>query len=191
MKYKVGDKVRIVDHRTVDMNDEGKMDKWLGKVMTVKGIIGANYKMKEDYGEHCGSGWFWRDEMIQGLAYQNKIVITTKGNEVTARLYDGKKIVKSATAKCSPKDEFDFLTGAKIAFERLTKPEEKPKYYNGKAVCVKTCCPEWFTVGKVYEFIDGKCIDDDGDKRLTHKGVETLEEFNEIMNVEFIELVED
>lgn len=59
----------------------------------------------------------------------NKIVITTDGMETVAKLYDGKKIIKRATAKCSPNDEFNFETGAKIAFERLieeTLAEEKP-----------------------------------------------------------------
>lgn len=59
----------------------------------------------------------------------NKIVITTDGMETVAKLYDGKKIIKHATAKCSPDDEFNFETGAKIAFERLieeTIAEEKP-----------------------------------------------------------------
>lgn len=48
-----------------------------------------------------------------------KIVITTDGVETIARFYDGKKVIKSATAKCSPDDTFDFNIGAKIAFERL------------------------------------------------------------------------
>lgn len=37
-KYKVGDKVRIVDHRTENMNPFGEMNKWLGKVMTIKDL---------------------------------------------------------------------------------------------------------------------------------------------------------
>ena len=51
---------------------------------------------------------------------QNKIVITTDGITTTAKLYDGKTVVKIATAKCSPDDEFNFETGARIAFDRLT-----------------------------------------------------------------------
>ena len=39
MKYKVGDKVRIIGKWIAgcNQNNEGKMDKWLGKVMTIKG----------------------------------------------------------------------------------------------------------------------------------------------------------
>lgn len=56
-----------------------------------------------------------------------KIVITSDGKTTTARLYDGKTVLRSAEAKCSPKDTYSFEAGALIAFERLIskKPEEK------------------------------------------------------------------
>ena len=99
---------------------------------------------------------------------QRKIVITTDGTKVTtATLYADKKVVKTATAKCAPEDTFDFMVGAKLAVERLGTPiektPEKPKYYNGKVVCVKSPY-RWWTVGKVYEVKDGIITADDGDK---------------------------
>lgn len=74
MKYKVGDRVRIVDHRTATMADDGKMDHWLGKIMTIKHIEERRasgvtyYKMVEDEEEFFGNGWYWDDECIAGLA---------------------------------------------------------------------------------------------------------------------------
>lgn len=65
-KYKVGDKVRIVDERTSLMNENGEMDKYLGEVMTVDKVrenLTFKYKMLEDGGE-----WGWKDEMILCLA---------------------------------------------------------------------------------------------------------------------------
>lgn len=57
-----------------------------------------------------------------------KIVITVDGTTTLARLYDGNKVVKTAEAKCNPSDEFNFETGASLAFERLyTKEEHKLK----------------------------------------------------------------
>ena len=57
-----------------------------------------------------------------------KIVITTDGKTTTAKLIgSNKKIIETATAHCSPDDKFDFLTGAKLAVERL---EEKRKGNN-------------------------------------------------------------
>lgn len=68
MKYKVGDRVRIVSETTEGMNWISEMDVYLGKVMTIKNIIsglifGGRYKMAEDDGEY-----YWDDSMIVGLA---------------------------------------------------------------------------------------------------------------------------
>ncbi len=69
LKYKVGDKVKIVNHRVVGMNSEGLMDKWCGKIMTIDKISedGYSYFMKEDGGERNGRsyGWSWDDRMIE------------------------------------------------------------------------------------------------------------------------------
>ena len=156
MKYKVGDEVRIVSEwgKGCCQNSSGKMDKW------------------------C-----WTENWIAGLARENKIVITSNGVETLARLYDGNKVIKTATAKCSPDDKFSFETGAKIAFERLFDNEE-PKYFNGKAVCVNEDIG--FTVGKIYEFVDGQCFDDQKTLRPTVSKCEDLQLFNGT----FIPLVE-
>lgn len=68
---KPGDKVRIVKEKRGDnWNLDGKMDKWLGKVMTVRGeqkaLGGEVYLlMKEDKDEFDGYGWHWYPEMIK------------------------------------------------------------------------------------------------------------------------------
>lgn len=58
---------------------------------------------------------------------QNKIVITTDGKTTTATHYDGKRVISKKTARCNPDDKFDFLTGAEIAFDRLTDREGTKK----------------------------------------------------------------
>ena len=161
MKYKVGDKVRIVSEwgKGCYQNPNGKMDKWLGKVMTVRDVGITLYRMVEDIEDNESGGWAWTENCIAGLACENKIVITSDGEKTLARLYDGKKVVKTATAKCSPDDNFSFETGAKITFERLIDYAEKePKYFNGKVVCVNKYAG--FTVGKIYKFVNGQCFDD-------------------------------
>lgn len=73
MKYKVGDKVRIVKKKTgIGWNSYGYMDKWLGKVMTIRDIDDTSYRMFEDDGELYGSGWYWFEYMIEGLAEEPK-----------------------------------------------------------------------------------------------------------------------
>lgn len=54
-----------------------------------------------------------------------KIIVTTDGKVTTAKLFSGKELVKSAEAKCSPDDTFNFETGAAIAIDRLLDREEK------------------------------------------------------------------
>ena len=73
MKYKIGDKVRIVSEwKSMDnVNCAGRMDKWLGKTMTIISIVeNRYYKMKEDeHDKDCflGDGWCWFDCHIEGL----------------------------------------------------------------------------------------------------------------------------
>ena len=55
----------------------------------------------------------------------NKIVITTDGNKTLARLYENNEVVRTAEAKCSPEDTFDFETGAKLAFEQLMEKKDE------------------------------------------------------------------
>ena len=133
-KYKCGDKVRIVDHRTGPMNNFGKMDKWLGKVMTIRGLSSFGYWMEEDYGEYLGDGWMWDDSMISGLAEPEREPCTVglrfDGMITTATLKRGGRGVKTAEARCNPKDTYSRAEGARVAVERLfekKRKEDKPK----------------------------------------------------------------
>ena len=133
-KYKCGDKVRIVDHRTDNMNPLGEMDKWLGKVMTIRGLAWFGYRMEEDYGEYYGYGWQWDDSMISGLVEPRREPCTVElrfdGMITTATLKRGGRDVKTAEARCNPKDTYSRAEGARVAVERLfekKRKEDKPK----------------------------------------------------------------
>lgn len=132
-KLKVGDKVQIVKSKgnyTRMWNSDGDMDKWLGKVMTVRAVgisifdVKKPYiSMEEDKNEACGDGWWWFPEMIEKKVEgreETVIVIKTDGKTVTA--YRGEE---KGVAKCSPEDEFDLYTGASLALDRLFGREEK------------------------------------------------------------------
>ena len=60
---KVGDKVRIkkFSERPSHWDNHGKMDKWMGKVMTVKDKVSNRFFMEEDKCERPISGWAWRE----------------------------------------------------------------------------------------------------------------------------------
>ena len=130
-KYKVGDKVRIVDHRTENMNPFGEMDKWLGKVMTIRSVdcFLRGYVMEEDYGEYGGCGWRWDDSMISGLAEPAREPYTVElrfdGMITTAALKRGGRDVKTAEARCNPKDTYSRAEGARVAVERLFEKKRK------------------------------------------------------------------
>ena len=138
-KYKCGDKVRIVGYRTYNMNPYGKMNKWLGKVMTIRGLSSFGYWMEEDYGEYLGDGWMWDDSMISGLAEPEREPCTVElrfdGMITTATLKRGGRDVKTAEARCNPEDTYSRAEGARVAVERLfekKRKEDKPEKYTPK-----------------------------------------------------------
>lgn len=66
-RYEVGDRVKIVDRwddNTYE-NADGLMDKWLGKIMTIRRVA-RDYRMVEDIDENDGGGWFWNKHCIEG-----------------------------------------------------------------------------------------------------------------------------
>ena len=118
-------------------------------------------------GCHKNEGWkivpfseFEREETIG--------VIKRNGNTITVHMGD-----LHGTAKCSPDDQFDLYTGCELALRKALgsekKEPEKPKYYNGKMVCVENGGYSWWTVGKIYEYKDGIVTADDGSKYPSNK----------------------
>lgn len=183
MKYKVGDRVRIKTE-LADRTSSGtclnpKMRKWAGRVMTIESVAAYTYRMLEDIGElSFGAGWFWGEDWIEGLANDFKIVITTEGNTVLARLYEGKKVLEEAKATCSKDDKFVFATGAQLAFDRLLGNEpKKEEWFTGKMVRVHDLTlADYSSKGKVYYFKDGYETDRNGrpchDSRRYHSAEE-------------------
>ena len=137
MKYKIGDKVRIVSKRP-QKNWNPYMDKYLGKTMTIikSGInnSGVYYCMEEDRNDFLGH-WCWYEDMIAGLAEPEREPCTVElrfdGMITTAALKRGGRDVKTAEARCNPKDTYSRAEGARVAVERLfekkRKEEDKPK----------------------------------------------------------------
>lgn len=136
-KYKVGDKVRIVS-KSPQRYWNPEMGKWLGKTMTITGS-GRNrdgetyYRMFEDRTfEHIW--WYWYEDMISGLAEPKREPCTVElrfdGMITTATLKRGWRDVKTAEARCNPKDTYSRAEGARVAVDRLfekKRKEDKPK----------------------------------------------------------------
>ena len=117
MKFKVGDKVRAV---TEDYGVTNQEYEWMGKVTSV---YTYTFSAETIYSTLGNIGKVYNNLNYEDfeLVNQSKIVILTDGETVTAKKYEGKEVIKSATAKCHPDDEFNFDIGAKIAFDRLTE----------------------------------------------------------------------
>ena len=136
MAYKVGDKVRIVSKRPQRCWNP-YMDKHLGKTMTIikSGINaeGVYYCMEEDRDDFLGH-WCWYEDMIAGLAEPERELCTVElrfdGMITTATLKRGGRDVKTAEARCNPKDTYSRAEDARVAVERLfekKRKEDKPK----------------------------------------------------------------
>ena len=121
-KFKVGDRVKAV--KAYDGN-YGIVNK-TGVVIDSDGLgeIAVRFDKIINKGHSCGCkcesghGWWCGLDVIVPVV-DEKIVITTDGVTTTAKMYHGKTVVETATAKCNPDDEFDFDKGAKIAVDRL------------------------------------------------------------------------
>ena len=181
-KFKVGDKV-LVTNDEKELIHVGCPRFYAGqKGEVARCESGANDALIRFSDGKC---WWLYLKSLKNISPE-KIIIYRNGAEVVAK---NTLTCKTGVAKCNPADEFDFETGAKLAFDRLINPEpEKPKYYNGKVVCVSPLT-SLFTKGKVYEIKDGVGKDDEGNI-TTCIPVKSLEEFNRQMLSKFIELVE-
>lgn len=127
MKFKKGDKVRVLDGSNIRDYRDGyvsDMKNYVGKVYTIsrmcKHIEGHTDGYRLD-----GELYVWDERALELVTDEPEtIVIYRKDNEVIAL---DKSTGKKSVARCNPADTFNFTTGAKLAFERLTG-EDKPKY---------------------------------------------------------------
>ena len=116
-KLEVGDKVRIVDEKTgKNWSVLGRMDRWLGKIMTIRDIAGPEIvRMREDANEFNG-GWYWFPHMIDRKVEEPATIglHIIRGNKTIVRLSNG----KVGIARCNPQDSFDVYEGLRIATAR-------------------------------------------------------------------------
>lgn len=122
--FKIGDRVVVVgDCRTLrgGINLKGKV----GTICKIDGIsIGVDFGKNmggHDCDDKCtyGNGWFILSTKLKLSETKKSIHIYADGMTTKAVIKDNNKVVKSATAKCSPSDTYNFETGARIAFDRL------------------------------------------------------------------------
>ena len=168
MKFKVGDKIRIKEFkkRPGYWNDEGKMDHLMGKVVSIMKALRKGYEV---YDEVHKRSWYIKENDFEPV--NETIVIYRKDLKVIAL---DKSTGKKAIARCCPEDTFDFETGAKLAFERLTaeplpKTIKQDSYEVGDKVLIKS----WDQMAKEYS------VDGVGDIRCKCCFVKSMEKYCE------------
>ena len=114
-KFKVGDKVRILDGSNIE-NYAGRwnpeMGRYVGEIHEISYVMHLSRYSRY---ELEGVPYVWDERGLERCGNET-IVIYRKGNEVISL---DKRTGNKAIAKCSQEDTFDFNIGAKLAFERL------------------------------------------------------------------------
>ena len=170
-KFKIGDRVKYVR----------KIPEFEGKVGTIVyvanndcGVVFDEYiPFCHSLGGLCafGHGWCCLYEDLELISeHRFNVIITSAGDTTTAKLLHGKKVEKEVSVKRYHKDVYSEEAAVEAVCKKLfvkDKPKEdtEPMGINCKAVCLYDCNVGGltFTRGKIYEFSDGRCVDDAGD----------------------------
>ncbi len=186
-KYRVGDKVRIVSERPNDFGFVDLMEEYLGKTLTVSKVKERPYTDTDYYMEEAtikgglfdGVHWTFGESWISGLAEPDREPYTVElrfdGMITTATLKRGGRDVKTAEARCNPKDTYSRAEGAKVAVERLfekkrkeDKPKESKPKVGDKFVIVGDTVYHAFPIGEIVSLV---CFGEDCNRYMDGYGL--------------------
>ena len=169
-KFKVGDRVRIIDKIYTDckVGDTGII-KYI-HCSPSSPMYAVEFDREDRFFNSCTChtkdkhGQWVFDYNIELIKPEFKLVIISKGDKTKAKLYRGESLEKEIEVNRYHKDQYS----EKAAVEAVTKKifgedEKKEELFNGKVVCLMdlTYIPK-YTKGRVYEFVNGNCKDDHG-----------------------------
>ena len=200
-KFKIGDRVKYI----------GAPSQLKGKVGTVVSVINQIYNgclgvVFDEYLPFChsigalcstGHGWWCKEAELELINDEHRfnVIITSVGDTTTAKLLHGKKVEKEVSVKRYHKDVYSEEAAVEAVCKKLfgkdkPKAAAEPEGINCKAVYIGTS-RAGFTHGKIYEFSDGRCLDDDGDLRPNLKchPITDTDDLSFFKN--FVELVDD
>ena len=141
-KYKLVDKVRIVSKNPNAIGFTDAMEKYLGKTLTVINVWERPYGLSTYNFKEATVGnpsmdlprkvshWNFAESWISGLAEPEReytVELRFDGMITTATLKRGGRDVKTAEARCNPKDTYSRAEGARVAVERLFEKKRKEK----------------------------------------------------------------
>lgn len=206
-KFKVGDRVRNIGYAYVGLGigDTGtivgvvkdSVARWDYAVQLDKGHSGFHNcggKAKNDHGLY----FYEKDLALIEGEQEFKLIITSKGDETTAKLIHGKEVAREVKVKRYHKDKYSEEMAIRAVVDKLfpsVMPKEQPKkYFTGKVVCIEdnpnhawTLVPN-FRKGCIYEINDGHLMGERSGGILDIVNVEDLNTRSE--RYKFIELKE-
>lgn len=108
MELKVGQKVRIktYNRRPGYWSSRGEMDKYMGKVVTIRRVSDTGVKIKEDKNENCDTGWSWGISDFVPLKFtksdlKDGMMVETANGERRLWLYGERRGIENWTS-CLP-----------------------------------------------------------------------------------------
>lgn len=188
MKYKIGDEVRIT--RKIISNHDFN----IGDI--VKIVATDEHDTLQYYGAKSGKySKFWFSGLeCESITDSYDIHITSNGVYTNCLYKKNGEIVSSSRAKLNQesRDVFDIKEGARLCIERLENKEK----YNGKVICIESEDNPFFTIGRIYNVINGVFIENctkewNNDDKYFYSLEEINDYFKDYGNVKFIKLVED
>lgn len=160
-KFKVGDRVKVrewgemakefrvnsygnIEFPHTDVICNERVKSFCGKSAIIKAIKkrddDTTFQLCFDDGSNH-FGVIFIGAMLERIE-DKKIVIITNGVKTIAKLYEQDTIIKTAIARCSPDDTYDFKIGAKLAMDRLIGTEDavkKTTFIDSKIKCWVLC----------------------------------------------------
>ena len=206
-KFKVGDRVRNIGYvySGLDIGDTGTIV-WIIKDLPTHYDYAVQLDKKHSNFHNCGGKakddhglYFYEKDLalIEG-EQEFKLIITSKGDETTAKLIHGKEVAREVKVKRYHKDEYS--EGAAIAavvdkmFPSVLPSKQPKKYFTGKVVCIEdnpnhawTLVPN-FRKGCIYEINNGNLMGERSGGILDIVDVEDLNRRSE--RYKFVELKE-
>ena len=211
MKYQVGDKVKIREDLNVDA-DYGcdvafSMLDFAGTICTIRSVSETFYSVEEN-------DFFWTDKMFEDVISFDSFTKANLKDGMIVELKNGQKgIVLGDRIVCADKcyriggfaNDLENYTESSLDIVKVFRSVdatsfsdmfntnnlkliwEKNTGYNGKVVCVDNAGIKCWTIGKIYQFVDGITKADDG---MPTQKFASFKEFNNIALGKWLEIVQ-
>ena len=154
-------------HGTAKCSPDDEFDLYTGCELALRRALGAEKKESETAVYPCKFEIGKRYKVSVKAATNNRVSMYYRKKNIPSWIleHDGEEVSVN-NARNATADGLMFSVAWCEEIKEAEKPvdPEKPKYYNGKMVCVENGGFNWWTVGKIYEYKDGIVTADDGDK---------------------------